>query len=81
MCPRRIPSGGSFVIVLFLVVRRQERDRGQVFVLGSDASDHAESVNLAVYARAAALFDCNLNVPVILRKRRREIAVATSKKN
>lgn len=61
-----IPPSGSFFIILFFIVRRQERDCGQVFILCSDTSHDAESMNLAVYARAAALFDCNLNVPVIL---------------
>lgn len=61
-----IPPSGSFVIILFFIVRRQERDCGQVFILRSDAPHDAKSMNLAVYTRAAALFDCNLDVSVIL---------------
>lgn len=61
-----IPPSGSFVIILFFIVRSQERDCSQVFILCSDASHDAKSVNLAVYTRAAALLDCNLNVSVIL---------------
>lgn len=68
ICQRQIPSSSSFVIILFFIVRCQEWDGGHVFVLCSDASNDTESMNLAVDARAATLFDCNLNVPVILWK-------------
>lgn len=65
------PSGGGFVVVLFLVVRRQEGDGRQVFVLRSDASDDAEPVDLAVDTGAAALLDGDLDVSVILQEERR----------
>lgn len=70
ICQRQIPSSSSFIIILFFIVRCQEWDGGHVFVLCSDASNDTESMNLAVYARAATLLDCNLNVPVILWKLR-----------
>lgn len=61
-----VPPSGSLVIILFFIVRRQERDCGQVFIFCSDAPHDAKSMNLAVYARAAALLDGNLDVSVIL---------------
>lgn len=61
-----LPPGGGLVVVLFLVVGRQERDGRQVFVLRSDPPDDAEAVNLAVDAGAATLLDGDLDVPVVL---------------
>lgn len=66
LCTKTLPPSGRFVIFLFLVVRRQEGDSGQVLVFRSDAPDDAQPMDLAVYPRAATLLDCNLDVSVIL---------------
>lgn len=63
-----LPPCISFVIILFLVIRSKERDRCQILILRTYTSQYAEAMYFAINSRASALLDCNLNIPVILRR-------------
>lgn len=69
-----LPPSVSFIIIFFLIIRSKERDCSQILILCTYTSQYAEAMYFAINSRAPALLDCNLNIPVILR-RKKKIAV------
>lgn len=60
------PSSHCLLILLFLIVRCQERHSSQIFILCTNATHNAQTMDLTVNPWAPALFYGNLDVPVIL---------------
>lgn len=65
-----LPPSVSFIIIFFFIIRCKERDCSQIFILGPDTSQYAETMYFAINSRASALLYGNFNIPVILKRKR-----------